>query len=350
VNGFKHKKNICKYVCIVIATALVFASAAAGYADAIDEFYIEDAAVFIDELDDDYDAAAFDDGYAAYEDANEDTLANIVLSLGAGFSGWSDPVGKSSLYPAAITLGQALWAFQTAALRVIAPGQAEEQISVNDPRVKGKAIPIMTYHAVADVPWTSNDMLFVRPKNLEAQLKYLADNGYQTITFEDLDNIGAFSKPVMLTFDDGYKDNYTVLYPLLKEYNLKATIFIMGNAVWSKRYLSVAEIVEMADSGHVSIQSHTMNHLNLSSLGKTALDYELSESKAFIESITGKPVVALCYPYGSNNGTVRAAAAGYYRYAVNTVSGKFVCGTDLYSMKRIMVGRGMGISSFAASL
>ena len=99
----------------------------------------------------------------------------------------------------------------------------ERKISVTDPAVKGKAIPILMYHAVADVPNTGNTNLFVRPSELEAQLKYIADNGYQTITFEDLENIGGFSKPVMLTFDDGYKCNYENLFPLLKKYGQRAT-------------------------------------------------------------------------------------------------------------------------------
>ena len=226
----------------------------------------------------------------------------------------------------------------------------EPRIAIDDPQVKGKNIPILMYHAVADVPWTSNNNLFVRPSELEAQIKYIADNGYQSITFEDLVNIGAFSKPIMLTFDDGYLDNYEILFPLLKKYNVKATVFMIGNAVWDHRYCSIENLQEMANSGFVSVQSHTMGHLNLTTLGKDTLDYELAASKEYLEEITGKPVIALCYPFGANNAAVRSATADYYRYAVTISSGKYICGNNAYSMPRVFVGRGLSTGSFSASI
>jgi len=221
---------------------------------------------------------------------------------------------------------------------------------VDSPEMKGKKIPILMYHAIADKPWTSNTNLFVRPAEMEAQLKYLSENGYQTITFEDLDYIGSYTKPIILTFDDGYRDNYDVLFPLLKKYNQKATIFMISNAVWDREFCSAEELKEMANSGYVSIQSHTVNHYNLTSLKNDTLQYELTESITAIEDITGKPVIALCYPIGHNNAAVRAAAAEHYRYATTMNSGKFTCGEDLMSMKRIYISRGMSVSSFAAKI
>jgi len=225
-----------------------------------------------------------------------------------------------------------------------------EKTPVDSPEMKGKKIPILMYHAIADKPTTSNTNLFVRPAEMEAQLKYLSENGYQTITFEDLDYIGSYTKPIMLTFDDGYSDNYDILFPLLKKYNQKATIFMISNAVWDREFCNAEELKEMADSGHVSVQSHTVNHLNLTTLKKETLQYELTESITAIEDITGKPVIALCYPIGHNNAAVRAAAAEHYRYAVTISSGKFVCGDDMMSMKRVYISRGMSVSSFAAKI
>lgn len=223
-----------------------------------------------------------------------------------------------------------------------------EKVSVNSLSVAGKKIPILMYHAIADVPTTKWTGLFVRPSELRAQMKYLADNGFQTITFEDLDNIGAFSKPVMLTFDDGYRDNYEILFPLLKEFNMKATIFVITDTVWSSNYISQEQIREMSDSGFVSIQSHTVSHASLPSLGGAALNKELSESKRILEELTGRPVIAHAYPCGDNNGNVRAAASQYYDYAVTTNSGKFVCGSNTLTMNRVGIGRGLGIRAFAA--
>ena len=87
-------------------------------------------------------------------------------------------------------------------------------------------VPILMYHAVGDETWGYSD-LFVRPSELENHLQYLADNGYETIFFDDLSHLEDYEKPVILTFDDGYDDNYTELYPLLQKYQAKATIFVI---------------------------------------------------------------------------------------------------------------------------
>ena len=224
----------------------------------------------------------------------------------------------------------------------------QEKISVNDPAVAGRRIPILMYHAIADLPTTSLTSLFIRPAELEEQLQYIAENGYQSITFEDLDNIGAFSKPILLTFDDGYKDNYTILFPLLKKYGLKATIFVVTNTVWSDNRLSVEDITEMSASGLVSIQSHTKNHYMLTTLAEKKLLDELSLSKEYIEGLTGKPVIALCYPEGAVNKMVQAATAQYYSYAVLNTGGKFICGGNTMAMNRIRISRGLSQGAFAA--
>ena len=221
------------------------------------------------------------------------------------------------------------------------------KLSANSPEVAGKRVPILMYHSVAEKPFTSNSILFVRPSELEAQLKYLSENNFQTITFEDLDNIGAFTKPILLTFDDGYKDSYTVLFPLLKKYDMKATVFIITDAVYSAEFLSHEEIVEMSDSGLVSIQSHTVSHPYLTNIGNEKLLRELSESKVFLEELTGKPVIALCYPTGKQNATVRAVVADYYTYAVLMGGGKFICGQNLLAMNRVYIKRGVSVASFA---
>ena len=227
------------------------------------------------------------------------------------------------------------------------PEPEPEKISINSPLVAGKEIPILMYHAIAEEPTTEMTELFVRPSEMEKQIKYLVDNGFQTITFEDLDNIGAFSKPVMLTFDDGYDCNYDILFPLLKKYNVKATIFAVAGSVWSKGRLSESQIKEMSDSGLVSIQSHTVSHPDLTSLEADKLDYELSESKERIEKLTGKPVIALAYPSGDNDAEVRAAAAKYYDYAVLDRGGTFLCGGDTMAMERIYIWRGMSVGQIA---
>ncbi len=264
-----------------------------------------------------------------------------AYGLMKGVSG-GDPVFSPS---GAYTRQESILVFNRIGPEVLTP---QKLASVSDPSVAGRRIPILMYHAIADVPTTSLTSLFVRPSELEAQLKYISDNGYQTVTFEDLDSISAFSKPIMLTFDDGYRDNYEILFPLLKKYGLKATIFVITDTRWSKNFLSEAQITEMSRSGLVSIQSHTKSHPALTGLSRGALAEEMAESKAVITQLTGKAPVALCYPSGGVNATVKAVTGEYYRYGVLNTGGQFTCGESLMMMKRVRINRGLSIDRFAA--
>lgn len=131
-------------------------------------------------------------------------------------------------------------------------------------------VPILMYHAVGDETWGYSD-LFVRPSELENHLQYLADNGYETIFFDDLSHLEDYEKPVILTFDDGYDDNYTELYPLLQKYQAKATIFVIPRDLGKAHKMTAEQIQELAQSGLVSIQSHTWSHGNLSCMDEATL-------------------------------------------------------------------------------
>ena len=238
--------------------------------------------------------------------------------------------------------------FETEPVPEPEPLPGPNPVPVSDLSVAGRHIPILMYHAVADIPRTSLESLFVRPSELEAQFRYIVENGFETITFDDLSNIGAFEKPIMLTFDDGYRDNYTSMFPLLQAYGLKATIFIITDSVWGNDFLTEPQILEMAASGLVSFQSHTRTHPPLTSLPSERLRVELLESKLYLENLTGQPVSALCYPAGIMNGNVKIASAEFYKYAVLNVGGQFVCGGDLLAMERVRINRGVSLDTFAA--
>lgn len=197
-------------------------------------------------------------------------------------------------------------------------------------------VPILMYHSINDQPIGVAD-LSVRVKDFEAQMKYLADNGYTVIGFDQLKNGGQYEKPIILTFDDGYEDNYTNAYPVLKKYHLKATFFIISDAINSPGYLTEEEIHEM--SGLVSFQSHTVDHPHLSELGEADTEKEFSASKEAIEKITNKKVDVVAYPYGDYNKLTTETAAKYYDYAVTTEFGYYFSGSEKYSIKRLDVSR-----------
>ena len=162
----------------------------------------------------------------------------------------------------------------------------------------GYNVPILMYHAVGDDIWGYSD-LFVSTANMEAQLKWLQENGYETIWFSDLAHVEDYEKPVILTFDDGYDDNYTVLYPLLEQYQAKATIFVIGNAMGSAHKMTREQVYELAASGLVSIQSHTYTHGNLSAMDEETLRLEMERSNAALAAATGQIPYVLCYPEGT---------------------------------------------------
>lgn len=219
----------------------------------------------------------------------------------------------------------------------------EVKNQLSDSKEKPYDIPILMYHSINDQPIGVAD-LSVKMKDFEAQMKYLADNGYTVIGFDQLKNGGQYKKPIILTFDDGYEDNYTNAYPVLKEYHFKATFFIISDLINSPGYLTEGEMHEMSDL--VSFQSHTVDHQHLSQLEGDKTEEELSASKETIEKITNKKVNVIAYPYGDYNELTTETAAKYYDYAVSTESGYYFSSGEKYNIKRLAVSRSEDMKEF----
>lgn len=210
-------------------------------------------------------------------------------------------------------------------------------------------VPVLMYHAVSDDMWGINE-LFVSPSSMEEQLAYLTENGYDAIWFEDLAHVEDYDKPVILTFDDGYDDNYTELFPLLQKYNVKATVFVIGNAPGTSHKATEEQIREMSDSGLVSIQSHSYTHADLDTLGYDDTVYELEQSKLAITRITGKEPYVLCYPTGKYNDCTLEVAPQYYMFGIKMVGGLYSTSQDPFLVNRYYVSRYTDIYTFAAYL
>lgn len=210
-------------------------------------------------------------------------------------------------------------------------------------------VPVLMYHAVSDNCWGYAE-LFVSPSSMEEQLKYLVDNGYDPIWFEDLAHIEDYDKPVILTFDDGYDDNYTELFPLLKKYNVKATIFVIGqDIVGIAHKLTQDQIREMSDSGLVSIQSHGYTHGDMDAMDEETLEYELNESKKVLARITGKAPYVLCYPTGKYRSLTIEVAQRHYSFGLKMVGGMYnTSADDPYEVSRYYVARSTDIYTFAS--
>jgi peptidoglycan/xylan/chitin deacetylase (PgdA/CDA1 family) len=200
------------------------------------------------------------------------------------------------------------------------------------PAVSG-GMPVLMYHKIGDPPPGSRlKKLWVSAADFRRQLQYLKEHGYAAVDFRDWRDAEKGvkplpEKPVMITFDDGYMNNYEVAFPLLREFGMKGCVFLVYESVdkhndwhdpktepWLKM-LTWAQIREMQDSGLVEFGSHTMRHRNLAELPLEEVRWELSESKARLEEKLGRETIGFAYPYGSGayKTDVRQAAldAGY---------------------------------------
>lgn len=213
---------------------------------------------------------------------------------------------------------------------------------------QGIPVPILMYHAVSDDLWGYSE-LFVSPSDLEQQLAYLTENGYDPIFFEDLPDLEEYDKPVILTFDDGYLDNYTELYPLLQKYNVKATIFVITSSMGvHEKSMTREQVKELSDSGLVSIQSHTLTHPELSSLDESQQLAQIRDSKLEVARMTGREPYVLCYPSGERNETTKELTAQYYRFGVDMNGGLYTTGDDPMTISRYYVSRSTSLGEFAS--
>src|SRR5262245_17747955 len=168
-------------------------------------------------------------------------------------------------------------------------------------------VPILMYHYISANPHAPADpvrtRLSVPPAQFAQQLAYLHRAGYTTITLDDL--VGALhlhatlpSKPVILTFDDGYQDFYINAYPLLRRYGDKATIYIITRKVGTPGYMTWSELRALAASPLITIAAHTRTHPELPALTAKRSWAELAGSKADLQTRLGISVHHLAYPSG----------------------------------------------------
>lgn len=211
----------------------------------------------------------------------------------------------------------------------------------DDPK-RGYPVVLM-YHCVADEPTTPNTALFVRPSEFEDQAKAIVENGIKTLFADEFGEVEETS--VILTFDDGYEDNYTEMFPILKKYNLKATVYMIAYKIGKPGYLTEEQIKEMSDSGLVQFGSHTLDHPELTRLSEDDIRAQLEGSKWLISQVTGKPVTTIAYPSGEYNSLVMDIASEMYDFAYTTDSDPYY-GQDPMMLPRYAILRGETGRSF----
>lgn len=216
-------------------------------------------------------------------------------------------------------------------------------------------MPVIMYHRVIkDESEKGVHGTYVTIEQFEEQMKYLKKKGYETVTFKDMLNnrykqrFDKDKKWIMLTFDDGYKDNYENAFPILKKYQFKGIIYILDGIEYNKwdvdnpgnperkfALMNQDELLEMQNYG-IEFGGHTSTHPRLAELSTEQVKSEIINSKSNIEKIIGRELLSFAYPYGSLNEEVKKIPqeAGY-KFAVATDSGSIVFSDDLFEIRRI---------------
>lgn len=226
------------------------------------------------------------------------------------------------------------------------PEEVKESIRNLKPQ-KSLRVPILLYHYVEyvkDQGDTIRKSLNIMPHIFDEEIKTLKTAGYEFITTKDLadalDNkINLSSKSVVLTFDDGYRDFYTDVFPILKKYQVKAIVYVVPNFLDKPNNLTSSQLEEIVKSGLVEIGAHTMNHSYLTKIPLDQAKYEVEGSKRYLEKKLGVPIVSFAYPYGAfDNTTISVVKEAGFRSAVTTISGEFVLDVNRFFLYRVRPG------------
>jgi peptidoglycan/xylan/chitin deacetylase (PgdA/CDA1 family) len=180
----------------------------------------------------------------------------------------------------------------------------ENAFCAQEPKVK---VPILMYHHIRSIEKDDVKMLkdlSCSMDNFRDQLVYLKEQGYTTVTFWDLfeyfkDNGPLPSKPVILTFDDGYDDNWLAFKELQKN-KMQGVFFIVVKTIGDAKHLSSTQLRTMSRDG-MEIGSHTIDHVDLTRIKPEKAEKQVFQSKELLEVLLGRPVISFCYPEGKYN-------------------------------------------------
>lgn len=219
-----------------------------------------------------------------------------------------------------------------------------------------QGIPVLEYHKVDPEATDAARRYNVTTEEFTEQLDYLQSEGYTTITIMDLlrakKGKGTLpERPIILTFDDGYEDNYTTLLPILEERGLKAVVFMVTNDIGRKGYLSWGELRDMQARG-IEIGSHTANHQPLTSLDREKQAEEMKLSKLLMEWNGMKTIYSFSYPNGEYDEEMFALLQeNEYLAAVTGESGLNTFKTNPYALRRVNIpGPHFGLTEFRLRL
>lgn len=229
-------------------------------------------------------------------------------------------------------------------------------------------IKVLMYHRILkERPDRLTNWHYVTVEDFKKQMKIIQKLGYTTITFYDYKlylegELTLPKRPIIITFDDGYSDIFENAIPVLQEMNMTAVIFAMGNRELKKFYwdtdednvvslLASNEQLRSASQNGFEIGSHSMNHIDLSTITNEDAYDEITRSKRRIESVIGETVHTFAYPYGSVNERIRnIVKETSYSFACGVFTGPPHFDGDRYDFRRISIKQNTGIIRFLLRL
>jgi len=215
------------------------------------------------------------------------------------------------------------------------------------------AVPMLMYHAIDEKPANAPfPDLYVSGPEFAAQLNYLSKNGYHAVTMQQVYDFwqgkGTLpTKPIVLTFDDGFTGQFEIATPLLKSIDWPATLFLIVGR--SKPRMRAVVVRTMIANGW-ELGSHSITHEELTGESAKAMKDDVARSRTLLSKQFHVPVNFFCYPSGKFNDQVVAEVvnAGYL-LATTTLPG-YAKPSEPFRLRRIRVSGGESIKAFAASL
>lgn len=210
--------------------------------------------------------------------------------------------------------------------------------------------PILMYHHIADV--VDGNTLFVPPTEFKMEMTALKKAGYYTLSPQEAlrvltTNEKPADKIVWITFDDGYKNAQTAAAPILTSLGMKGSFFIITGMVGNEDKMTQQSLLEMKQNPLISLESHTVDHIDLQYANLDEASKQLTESKTYLDQLLHQNTSVICYPSGRyNDQTAAIATKSGYQLGLTTQPGLASRADGLFALKRVRVSYGQTESSF----
>ena len=222
-------------------------------------------------------------------------------------------------------------------------------VSNGQTKTMPSSVPIFMYHYIRDYTDASDPIgvnLSVSPAKFEQQIAWLKGNGYQTVFPNFFVSPEALSsKPIILTFDDGYQDAFDSAFPILQKYQMAGMFYLIIDKIGTPGYLTWDEVAQMQNAG-MAFGSHTLTHPDLRNISLANMQQEITQSQEILSQKLGRNVTDFCYPSGKYDDAVLAELkTDDYLTATTTDSGVANMKDNLLLLKRLRITQATNVQA-----